>query len=362
MKEVTSMNKIDAYKSELDTLHPSDELISSFETMSAGRKKSKKHTVKTITSVVAVFLVVILAGGTTLATLFSAKSADRAENMSAQTQTTGGNGAFAELYSYKTDKDDNKLSFENYFEEADKAPNESEEEDRAFVPIDSRKLIKDAYLSLNTKDFDKFSASLEQLTESLGGYTESSNITTSSYDGHRFGDIVLRIPSEHLDSFLNSVSGQATVTNKTVNVRDVTTTYIDTASRIKALETEQSTLLDILDKAQSLSDVLEIQGRLTQVRSELEFMKSQLSSLDEQISYSKVTFSVTEVDREQPVVKEGFFSEVLSKLRKNFYSISDSLREGAIWFLSSLPYFILILIPVAIIIIVVKIIRRKRVR
>lgn len=352
------MNRIDSYKSELDALHPSDELIANFRNVKKDRKKSKKHTAKMITSIAAVFLVVMLAGGTTLATLFGAKSADRAENISEQIQATNKNGAF-ELYNYKLESEEDFV----YTDEASaEAPSESAEENRVVVPINNRKLIKDASLSLSTKDFDKFSLTLEQLTKSLGGYTESSNITTSSYDGHRFGDIVLRIPSEHLDSFLNSVSGEATVTNKTVNVRDVTTTYTDTKSHITALETEQSTLIGLLDKAQSLSDVLEIQGRLTQVRSELEFMKSQLSSLDEQISYSKVTFSVTEVDREQPVKKEGFFSEVYSRLRENFYSISDSLRDGAVWFISSMPYFILILIPIVIIIIVVRIIRRKRVR
>ena len=291
--------------------------------------------------------------------MFGAKSADRAENGAfIETQSssiTSGSGIF-DKYNFTADEDYKEAPSE------DISGTPLKENDRFMPAVESRKLIKDAYLSVETKDFDEFYSALEQSVRTLGGYTESADITVSSYDGHRFSDIVLRIPSEQLDSFLSTVSDSSTVTNKTVSVRDVTSTYIDIESRINALETEMATLLSLLEKSGTLSEVLEIQNRLTEVRSDLESMKSQMNVLQNQISFSKVTLSVTEVKREQTIKQEGFFSEVYSRLCDNFYSVFSSLREGAITLISSIPYLILIAIPVLIVVIVIKIIRRKRMK
>lgn len=354
------MNKAELYRKEVDSLHPSEKLLSNIESIAADHKKPKKHTVKMISSIAAVFLVVILAGGMFIPALFGAKSDDRAESDTIQAQNSSaiiGTSGKYNTYSYTADE-----NFKDSFTEEGRVVDLTSDENAAMIPADSRKLIKDAYLNVQTKDFDAFSASLDAQIKALGGYTESSEVSVSSIDGHRFGDIILRIPSDKLDSFLNAVSNSSTVTNKTLSVRDVTSTYIDTTSRIAALETEQSTLLELLKKAESLNDVLEIQGRLTQVSSDLESMKSQLNVLNEQISFSKITLSVLEVKRESSVKKEGFFSEVYSRLSDNFYSILSSARECAVWLLSSLPYFIIILIPVAIIIITVRIVRRRRLK
>lgn len=356
------MNNLERYKKEVSSLHPSEDILKNIEN-SKQKKKTKKYYIKTISSIAAVFIVVLLAGGTLIPALFGAKSADRAEISAGNgspmenTAASDSSGLF-DSFNYTADEE-----YKDFVEEDGVSGTPlKNEENGVMIPVDNRKLIKDAYLSVETKTFDDFYSALEQSVKSLGGYTESSDITVSSYDNHRFGDIILRIPSDSLDSFLNTVSGTVTVTSQKVSVRDVTSTYIDAESRIAALETEMSTLLELLKKAEALSDVLEIQSRLTSVRADLEFMKSQLNTLNNQISYSTVTLSVVEVKREQPVMKEGFFSEVYSRLRENFYSVSDSLREGAIWFISSVPYFILILIPVAIIIITVRIIRRRRIK
>ena len=356
------MNNLERYKKEISSLHPSEDILKNIEN-SKQKKKTKKYYIKTISSIAAVFIVVLLAGGTLIPALFGAKSADKIEslfdNAAAQNTATSGASGLFDSYKYTADEDYRDVVAE---EDGVSGTPLKNEENGVMIPFDNRKLIKDAYLSVETKTFDDFYATLESTVKSLGGYTESSDITVSSYDSHRFGDIILRIPSDSLDSFLNTVSGKVTVTSSKVSVRDVTSSYIDAESRIAALETEMSTLLELLKKAEALGDVLEIQNRLTSVRADLEFMKSQLNTLNNQISYSTVTLSVVEVKREQPVMKEGFFSEVYSRLSENFYSISDSLREGAIWFISSVPYFILILIPAAIIIITVRIIRRRRIK
>lgn len=74
-------------------------------------------------------------------------------------------------------------------------------------------------------------------------------------------------------------------------------------SRITALETEESRLLELLAAAANMSDLLEIESRLTEVRTELEKVKSQLRIYENQVSYGTIYLTVSEV-KEYTVVEE----------------------------------------------------------
>ena len=65
---------------------------------------------------------------------------------------------------------------------------------------------------------------------------------------------------------------------------NVTLQYVSTESRVKALETEQTRLLELLENAETMEDLLTIEARLTDVRWELENYASQLRVLDNQVN------------------------------------------------------------------------------
>lgn len=209
---------------------------------------------------------------------------------------------------------------------------------------DSRKLIKDGSFSVQTSEFDTFLVNLKAQITSLGGYVASSNVCGNSYgyEDYRSADITARIPAEQFDAFTESVSSIGTVINRNESVRDVTSSYIDTESHITALQAEQEALLEILRKAATVSEIIELQTRLTEVRAELESYQSQLKTYDDLIAFSTITVNVTEVERVTAAEKEGFFAEIGSKLGDNLYSLGRGFRSFAVWFISSLPYFLLL--------------------
>ena len=92
-----------------------------------------------------------------------------------------------------------------------------------------------------------------------------------------------RIPAKRLDEFVQRVGEQSNITNKEERVEDVTLQYVDLESRKKALATEQDRLLELLEKAESVEDIISIEARLSDVRYELESMESQLRTLNNQI-------------------------------------------------------------------------------
>ncbi len=251
--------------------------------------------------------------------------------------------------------DDNSKSVQLYSKQT--------ESPEAIADAASRKLIKNASLNIQTKEFDQFITSVEGKIKEYGGYVENSEVGGNDFyysNSNRYAEMTVRVPAEKLDEFLNTVSDLATVTSKSVSVNDITSDYIDVESRIKALETEREALLGILKKANTVSETLEIQNRLSEVNADLESSKSKLKTFDSLVSYSKVTLNISEVERVTETEKEGFFAEIRRRLTDNLYNIGQGFRSFGIWFLSSLPYIAIFAVVITAVCLVLKKIVRKR--
>lgn len=230
----------------------------------------------------------------------------------------------------------------------------------------SQKLIKTVNMSLETKEFDALLENIRQKVEDIGGYIEYSDISGSSYysvnvNSNRNAWLTLRIPADKLDGFVTVVSELGNVTNKNESVEDITLRYVDVESHKKALETEQSRLLELLEKAESMEDIIAIESRLSEVRYELQSYESTLRTYDNQVSYSTVALNIYEVERITEVPEEeSFFDEVRYRLSDNLYSIGRDLRSFAIWLLSSLPYLLFWAAAIVVVYLIIRRIVRKK--
>ena len=222
-----------------------------------------------------------------------------------------------------------------------------------------RKIVRDARLTIETKTFDDALAALNQQIEEVGGYVESSE--ADGNDGsYRDATVVIRIPADKLDAFLSSAEGLGSVTYKTTSARDVTDTYVDVESRIAALTAEQEALIDLLASAGTLSEVLEVRDRLSDVTAELESFKARLNTLDSQIAYSTVSLTLREVEL-IAASEGGFLQEIGTRFVNNLARIGKLLRGFAVWFLGAIPWFVfLAAIVLAIVFIIRGSIRRSR--
>lgn len=232
---------------------------------------------------------------------------------------------------------------------------------QSLAEISSRMLIRNASFEIETKNYQDTVSKIEDTVKRFGGYIEALNENDrgrSEY-ARRYANYVLRIPADSLDSFMTEISDNFTVISRSIEVEDITDAYIDTESRMNALKTEQETLLGLLEKAQSLSDVLEIQDRLAQVRGDIESYEAILKSYDSQIGYSSVTVSVDEVEVETDV-SDSFWGEAGSRISKGFSNVGYGLRSFAIWIIGAVPYWILLAAAAAVVIIVRLCIKKRR--
>ena len=134
----------------------------------------------------------------------------------------------------------------------------------------------------------------------------------------------------------------ANVTSKSENVEDVTLTYTDLKSHVEALQAEQEQLMKLMEQAKTVEDTMSIQSRLTDVRYELESYMSQLKVYDNQVDYDTVNISIQEVKNETPTGELSIGQKMLNGLENSLRAIAESAKNLCIWFVASIPYFVIL--------------------
>ena len=221
-----------------------------------------------------------------------------------------------------------------------------------------QKLITTVEVSAETEDLDTLMTELNSQIAELGGYIEFQNTYFgSAYSSHRYrsASMTVRIPAENLAGFLQHVEGISNVVSKQQSQENVTLQYVDTESRIAALTAERDRLMELLEQAGDLSDLLEIEARLTDVLYELESTTAQLRSLDNQVSYATVELFVDEVKVYTSVKEETIWQRIASGFVENIQRIGQGLLDFLVWLVVYSPQLIII---AGIVFLAVRIIRR----
>ena len=247
-------------------------------------------------------------------------------------------------------------------EEAYDAPAEAKAvavDENGIKEVDtSRKLIRTVNLSVETKDIDELDVNIAKRVAELGGYIESSSMDgrrdvidtdndgyddiTGQYIGsrRRTANYTIRIPAEKLDQFVESVTGATNVTSQSMNVQDITSSYVDIDSRRKVLQQEEQRLLEMLELAYTVEEMLEIEEHLSDVRYQLESIQSQLRSYDNRVAYSTVNLDVRQVWEYTPVVQDPWYVRMGKGFVQSLTDLLEGIGNFLIWIIVHLPYLI----------------------
>ncbi len=229
------------------------------------------------------------------------------------------------------------------------------------VLASDRKIIYNADLIAETKDFDVAKDNIDALISKYGGYLEYADVSGNSYEEENEKkrlNYTIRIKAEDLDAFLDEISQLVNLTSNSKSTNDVTDSYIDTEARLESLQQEEEKLLSLLDMAENLTEVLELEDKLTDVRYEIESMQRILKSYDAQISYSTVTLYLTDVNAYTSEQSFGDrMGEAVSGGWRNFVSVLEDLLVAIVWMF---PFLLVLGVIVAVIVIVSKKSAKKR--
>ena len=218
-------------------------------------------------------------------------------------------------------------------------------------------------MTAETEDLDALTAALNQQIAALGGYVEDQHVYNgSTYSSRRYrsASLTIRVPAEDADSFTEQVSGLANVVSKEKNLEDVTLRYVATESRLTALETEEARLLELLAQADNMTDLLEIEERLTDVRYELENTASQKRLYDNQIDYATIYLSIEEVQEYTPVEDPTLWERISGGFMDSLKGLGEGALDLLVWLIVCSPYLAVLAVVILCLVLLVKRIRRKR--
>ena len=264
-------------------------------------------------------------------------------------------GESSGLYEYGNYASDDYVAEESYDEESS-APAQSEPitEEDAASNTSKRKLITNISMSVETKEFDSLLTFLRTKTNELGGYIESENIYNNS-DYNRTASLTIRIPEAKLDGFTTELSEKSNVRSQDKNVTDVTLSYADLEGHKKALVAEQNQLLALMERAETMEDILQIQSQLTEVSYQIESMESQLRTFDNQVTYSTLRISIDEVVEYAPAVEASFAEKAKEGFVSNCLAVVAFFESVLLAIITHIPTLIVLIVVVLVILAIVKI-------
>ena len=211
--------------------------------------------------------------------------------------------------------------------------------------LSDQKLITTVEINAETEDLDALMPQLSDHIAQLGGYVEFQNTyygsAYSSYR-HRSANMTIRIPADKLSDFLLHVEGASNVISKQQSQDNVTLQYVDTESRVAALEAERDRLMELLEQAVDLSDLLKIEERLTDVLYDLESTTAKLRSLDNQVSYATVNLYIDEVKILTETQEQTVWQRIGSGFGENLRNIGEDIVDFFIWLVTYSPQLIVI--------------------
>ena len=133
------------------------------------------------------------------------------------------------------------------------------------------------------------------LAENLGGYVVSSKRWK---EGERLvGIITIRVPAEDFGGAMESLHRLAVdVTHEDTSAKDVTEEYVDLSAKLKNLEATEEQYLRLMEKAEKVEDILNIQRELSKTRGEIEQTKGRMQYLERTSATSLIRVQLNQAE------------------------------------------------------------------
>ena len=209
----------------------------------------------------------------------------------------------------------------------------------AAAPME-RKIVRNADMSIVVDDIDTVVSRVTALVaEQQGFVVHSSRFGTG--DEER-ASMSFRVPSEGLDAVLAQVREWANnVENEQTSARDVTEEFIDTEARLNSLTATEAKYLDLLTRAETVEETLNVQRELENVRYRIESAEGRLRFLRQTTSLSLVNLEISTTERAKPLLVAGWnLTDVATSAIRGLLSTARAIVNVLIWVVVFIPIWV----------------------
>jgi hypothetical protein len=163
----------------------------------------------------------------------------------------------------------------------------------ATLAVD-RKIIRNADLTIETDSPTDGLRKITSIAEAHGGFVVTSEFKQNDPSGQpkatQTVTVVARVPSPQFNGALEQIraAGNRVIQEK-VSGQDVSEEYLDLEARIRTKKALEAQFLEIMKQARKVSDALEVQSQLADVRTEIERFEGRRRFLENQSALSTIT-------------------------------------------------------------------------
>ncbi len=204
------------------------------------------------------------------------------------------------------------------------------------------KLVYTGSVRLETRNFEESSQEITDIIKRFNAVTQSMREQTSDYDNTRYLYLTVRVPAADYNAFLEALkSGSGTVKDIQSNVDNITKQYNDNEIEITSLEAQHERLLELMKTAENLSDIIQLEERISQVEADLNKHYTYRNQMDADVAYSTVTITLSEKVRENP---QTFLQRVADAFGGSWENFVRGVQDFIIDVIYALPVLIIIAI------------------
>lgn len=198
-------------------------------------------------------------------------------------------------------------------------------------------IIKNGDLRFETSDLEKTYEIVQNAVKKNEGIIQNDN-EGKDYETY-FRTLTIRIPSKNFDSFIEEIStGVNYFDRKEISSNDVTEEYIDVVSRIKTKKALEERYLELLKKATKVSEMLEVERQLSEIREEIEAKEGRLKYIKNRVSMSTITLEIYKTDAQKSGATVSFGSKIINAIKSGFNGISSFF----IWLIGIWPFIVIL--------------------
>jgi hypothetical protein len=142
-------------------------------------------------------------------------------------------------------------------------------------------------LAVPRREIDGVASEVAEVTAGLGGFVASSSI--SSNEG---GSLLLRVPSDRLDTAIQRLSRLGRVRELSRRTVDITSNVVSARERLSDARTERKALLEQLAEADTVNETESIRERLEIVSREIASARRALARVNNRANFADVSVDV----------------------------------------------------------------------
>lgn len=184
-----------------------------------------------------------------------------------------------------------------------------------------QKIIKTGVLEFQTQNLSKTYSQIKALLNTYEGYIQTDN-SGKNYN-RQYQNLQVRIPSKNFEVIIDSIFQSVNYFDtKSISRQDVTEEFIDLTARLKSKRELESRYIQLLSKANTVKEILEIERELSTIREDIEAKQGRLEYLQSQVSYSTLNINFyKEISNTGITVSYG--TKIVNALKSGWFGISS---------------------------------------